>query len=107
MELAEDLATRIKGGQPAAEAVAEATTEAEAVPEPTTPTVPAGSPGVEGLQGPTESEQLKNARLAAQRDPASPRAWDEFLNLKFKLANDGNPLAKYEATTDDGGVGLT
>lgn len=111
MELAQDIASRIKGGQPAAEAAAEATEEATteegAVSEPTPTPVPAGSPGVEGLQGPTESERLTAARERARRSPADPRAWDEFLNLKFDLANKGNPLAAYTATQDEGGVGLT
>lgn len=107
MGLAQDIATRIKGGQPAAEAVAEATTEEEKPVSEPTPTVPAGSPGVEGLQGPTESEELAQLRAAAKADPANPRAWDAFLNKKMALANAGNPLAAYEATQDQGGVGLT
>lgn len=107
MDLAKDIASRIKGGQEPVEAVTEATTE-EAAPVSETPTpVPAGSPGVEGLQGPTESEQLAQARAKAQRDPANPRAWDEFLNLKMQLANKGNPLAVRVPTQDQGGVGLT
>jgi hypothetical protein len=108
MELAQDIATRIKGGQPAAEAVEEAVEEAEeaeAVSE--TPPVTAGAPGVEGLQGVTESEELAQARAIAQRNPADPRAWDQFLNLKFNLANEGNPLGAYTPTEDQGGVGLT
>ena len=106
MDLAQDIASRIEGGQAPEDAVAEATAEEDPVPETPTP-VPGGTPGVDGLQGPTVSEELATARAVVQRDPANPRAWDRYLNLKMHLAAEGNPLAAYEKTADQGGVGLT
>jgi len=85
LSLAEDIATRIKGGQKPAEAVEEAVEEAEAVTEPTpTTTVPAGAPEVLNQDAETDQQELARLRTHLRQNPGA--SWKEYLDKKLEMA---------------------
>jgi hypothetical protein len=89
MEAAKEIAERIRGGQKPADAAEEATEGGNETPPATPPTqtpVPAGSPPIEGLQGPTDAEKLAELRAIAKANPWNDTAMRNFLQFKFDMA---------------------